>query len=42
MAALKNGLGRIGFVQKKYANAERWYGDVVAHGESHFAPEAMY
>ena len=36
MAALKNGLGRIVFVQKKYADAERWYGDVVAHyGESH-------
>ena len=43
MAALKNGLGRIAFVQKKYADAERWYGEVVAqHGDSHFAPEAMY
>ena len=43
MAALKNGLGRIAFVQKKYADAERWYGDVVAKsGDSHFAPEAMY
>jgi TolA-binding protein len=43
MAALKNGLGRIAFVQKKYANAERSYGDVVAqYGDSHFAPEAMY
>ena len=43
MAALKNGLGRIAFVQKKYADAERWYGDVVAqYGDSHFAPEAMY
>ena len=40
---LKNGLGRIAFVQKKYADAERWYGDVVAHcSHSHFAPEAMY
>ena len=43
MAALKNGLGRIAFVQKKYADAERWYSDVVAqHGGSHFAAEAMY
>ncbi|HUJ80272.1 MAG TPA: hypothetical protein VLW83_00240 [Candidatus Acidoferrales bacterium] len=38
MAALKNGLGRIAFVQKKYGDAERWYGDVVARcGDSHFA-----
>jgi hypothetical protein len=30
-------------VQRKYADAERWYGDVVAQfGDSHFAPEAMY
>lgn len=43
MAALKNGLGRIAFVQKKHADAERWYADVVAHsGDSHLAPEAMY
>jgi TolA-binding protein len=43
MAALKNGLGRIAFVQKKHADAERWYGDVVAQfGDSHVAPEAMY
>ena len=42
-AALRNGLGRIAFVQKKYADAERWYGDVVArYGNSHFASEAMY
>ena len=42
-AALRNGLGRIAFVQKKYSDAERWYGDVVARsGQSHFAPEAMY
>ena len=42
-AALRNGLGRIAFVHKKYADAERWYGDVVArYGNSHFAPEAMY
>ena len=30
VAALTSGLGRIAFVQKKYADAERWYGDVVA------------
>ena len=42
-AFLRNGLGRIAFVQKKYADAERWYGDVIArYGDSHFAPEAMY
>jgi hypothetical protein len=42
-AALRNGLGRIAFVHKKYSDAERWYGDVVArYGNSHFAPEAMY
>ena len=43
VAALMSGLGRMAFVQKKYADAERWYGDVVAHfGQSHVAPEAMY
>ena len=43
VAALMSGLGRIAFVQKKYADAERWYGDVVARFEqSHVAPEAMY
>ena len=42
-AALRNGLGRIAFVQKKYSDAERWYGDVLARfADSHFAPEAMY
>ena len=42
-AALMNGLGRIAFVRKKYADAERWYGDVVVRfSESHLAPEAMY
>lgn len=42
-AALRNGLGRIAFVQKKYGDAERWYGDVVARfGNTHLAPEAMY
>lgn len=43
VAALENGLGRIAFVNKKYADAERWYGDVVSRlKETHFAPEAMY
>ena len=43
MTAPKNDLGRLPCVQKKYADAERWYGDVVAkYGDSHFAPEAMY
>ena len=42
-AALRNGLGRIAFAHKKYADAERWYGDVATRfGDSHFAPEAMY
>ena len=30
VAALMSGLDRIAFVQKKYSDAERWYGDVVA------------
>ncbi len=43
VAALTSGLGRIAFTHKKYADAERWYNDVVARfGNSHFAPEAMY
>ena len=43
LAALMNGLGRLAFVRKKYADAERWYGDVVTRfGNTHFAPEAMY
>ncbi len=43
MAALRNGLGRTAFVHKKYADAERWYGEVLARfADSHFAPEAMY
>jgi TolA-binding protein len=43
MAALMSGLGRTAFVQKKYADAERWYGGALARfGDSHFAPEAMY
>jgi hypothetical protein len=43
LAALESGLGRIAFVHKKYADAERWYGDVVTRfGRSHSAPGAMY
>ena len=43
VAALMSGLGRIAFVHKKYAGAERWYGDLVARlGNTHFASEAMY
>jgi TolA-binding protein len=42
-AALMSGLGRIAFVQKRYADAERCYGDVVTrYGNTHFASEAMY
>lgn len=42
-AALETGLGRIAFVHKKYADAERWYGDVVTRfGHSHSAPRSMY
>jgi len=43
MAALTAGLGRVAFVHKKYADAERWYDDVVTRFEhSHYAPAAMY
>jgi len=42
-SALMNGLGRMALVRKKYANAERWYADVITRFEStHFAAEAMY
>lgn len=43
VAALESGLGRIAFVQKNYADAERWYGDVLTRfAQSHSAPGAMY
>ena len=43
MAALTTGLGRVAFVHKKYADAERWYDDVVTRfRQSHYAPAAMY
>jgi hypothetical protein len=42
-AALMNGLGRIAFVRKKYADAERLYGDVITRfANTHFDAEAMY
>ena len=43
VAALESGLGRIAFVYKKYADAERWYSEVVTRfGQSHSAPGALY
>ena len=43
LAALESGLGRIAFVHKQYADAERWYNDVITGlGETHSAPGAMY
>jgi TolA-binding protein len=42
-AALESGLGRIAFVHKQYADAERWYNGVVTkYPRSHSAPGAMY
>jgi hypothetical protein len=43
VATLENGLGRIAFVHKKYADADHRYNDVaVRFAKSHAAPEAMY
>ena len=43
VAALESGLGRIAFVAKNYAEAARWYDDVVKRfRQSHSAPDAMY
>ncbi len=43
IAALESGLGRIAFVHKKYADAERWYNNVVTRfATSHVAPGALY
>ena len=43
MAALETALGRIAFVHKKYADAERWYSDVVNRfPKSHAAGGATY
>jgi len=42
-AALMSGLGRIAFVHKKFADAERSYNDVLTRfARSHYAPAAMY
>ena len=43
LAALASGLGRIAFMHKRHADAERWYDDVVTRfGDTHLAPAAMY
>jgi len=43
LAALESGLGRIAFVHKQFADAERWYNDVITRfGKSHSAAGAMY
>jgi Protein of unknown function, DUF255 len=43
VAALMCGLGRLAFLHKQYADAERWYDDVVTRfGQTHPAPGAMY
>lgn len=43
VAALESALGRVAFVHKKYADAERWYNDVVTRfGKTHSAPGALY
>lgn len=42
-ASLYRGLGRYAFVKKKYADAERWYGEILNRfGNTHAAPGAMY
>jgi thioredoxin-related protein len=42
-AALMSGLGRIAFVKKKYADAEKWYDEVASdYRDSHSAPGATY
>jgi TolA-binding protein len=42
-AALRCGLGRLAFVRKQFADAERWYDEVVTRfTESHVAAEAMF
>ena len=42
-AALMSGLGRLAFVRKSFADAEKWYDAVVTrYGQSHAAPGAMY
>jgi hypothetical protein len=42
-AALRCGLGRMAFVEKKFGDAIRWYTEVVTHfTASHFAAEAIF
>jgi hypothetical protein len=42
-ASLENGLARIAFVNKQYADAVRWYNRVVKeYPDSHLAAEAMF
>jgi hypothetical protein len=42
-AFLEMGLGRVAFMKKDYANAEKHYSNVLdQHPDSHFAPEAVY
>lgn len=43
VAWLRCGLGRLAFLKKRHADAERWYDDVMTHfGSTHFGAEAMY
>jgi len=43
VASLENGLGRIAFVHKQYADADRWHNHVALRfANSHAAAEAMY
>ena len=43
VANLRNGLGRVAFMQKKWSDAEKWYEEVVHfYPETVAAPEAMY
>jgi len=40
---LEMGLGRVAFMKKDFANAEKHYANVLdQHPDSHFAPEAVY
>lgn len=42
-AWLRCGLGRLAFVRKRFADAERWYDEVAREFTgSHFGAEAMY
>ena len=42
-AFLEMGLGRVAFMKKDFANAEKHYANVLdQYPDSHFAPEAVY